>query len=343
MKKLFVMFAGLFILAACQQQQPAPAAEETPAQETKAQEPTKVDEKWLTYEVFDTNSMPDNTPMPAVLVPEQEQPCTIKGYDCREVIAKLTLTTEEPANEEVANGETPYWNVPGGTKYVNPALDEMGMKITQYVMYRDGGTTQYVIDDNVGINTNLRLGDNPDYGKVIVKFKDGDTFTFRPAEPIQPQTPVAVEEQSAGEQPVQEQPVAEQPVQEQPVAEQAQPVAQVQNDGCQIKGYACLDVIQKLGQIQEVRTPKENPTEEDIWTPDIITYENPALDAMGIKVTFYTMYRDGGSKQYVLDDEVSVRTNNAIAAPETEKGVTTVKFKNNDSIFKYASDGTLLK
>lgn len=323
MKKLFVMFAGLFILAACQQQQPVPAAEETSAQETKAQEPTKVDEKWLTYEVFDTNSMADNTPMPAVLVPEQDQPCTIKGYDCREVIAKLTLTTEEPANEEVANGETPYWNVPGGTKYANPALDEMGMKITQYIMYRDGGTTQYVIDDNVGINTNLRLGDNPDYGKVTVKFKDGDTFTFRPAEPIQPQTPVAVEEQ--------------------PAAEQAQPVAQAQNDGCQIKGYACWDVIQKLGQTKEVRTPKENPTEEDLWQPDIITYENPALAAMGIKVTFYTMYRDGGSKQYVLDDEVSVRTNNAIAAPETEKGVTTVKFKNNDSTFKYAPDGTLLK
>ena len=171
MKKLFVMFTGLFILAACQQQQPDPAVEEKPAQETQAQQAPKVDEKWLSYEVFDTNSMPDNTPMPAVLIAEQEQPCAIKGYDCREVIAKLTLTTEEPANEEIANGETPYWNVPGGTKYVNPALDEMGMKITQYVMYRDGGTTQYVIDDNVGIHTNLRLGDNPDYGKVTVKFK----------------------------------------------------------------------------------------------------------------------------------------------------------------------------
>lgn len=325
MKKLFVMFTGLFILAACQQQQPAPAVEEKPAQETQAQQAPKVDEKWLSYEVFDTNSMPDNTPMPAVLIAEQEQPCAIKGYDCREVIAKLTLTTEEPANEEIANGETPYWNVPGGTKYVNPALDEMGMKITQYVMYRDGGTTQYVIDDNVGIHTNLRLGDNPDYGKVTVKFKDGDTFTFKPAEPIKPQTPVAAE-----------------PAQEQPAAEQAQPAAPAADDGCKIKGYACWDVIQKLGQTEEVRTPKENLTEEDLWLPDNITYKNPALEAMGIKVTFYTMYRDGGSTQYVLDDEVAIRTNNAIAAPAAEKGTKTVKFKNGPT-FKYAPDGTLLK
>ena len=118
--------------------------------------------------------------------------------------------------------------------------------------------------------------------------------------------------------------------------------ASAADDGCKIKGYACWDVIQKLGQTEEVRTPKENPTEEDLWLPDNITYKNPALEAMGIKVTFYTMYRDGGSTQYVLDDEVAIRTNNAIAAPAEEKGTKTVKFKNGPT-FKYAPDGTLLK
>ena len=322
MKKLLIMFAVLGILTACQkepamQQNP----QETPAAQPaeQAQEPAKVDEKWLTFETFDAQTNPDNTPMPPVLVPEQEQPCTINGYDCREVIAKLSITKEEPASEEVANGETPYWNVPGGTKYVNPALDEMGMKITQYLMTRDGSQL-YVLDDNVGINIKSTVLDIPEKDKVFVKFKDGDTFTFRPAEPIQPQTPAAQQ--------------TEQPA---PVAEE------IQVSECSIKGHDCWEIVEKLSATQEVRTPKENPTEEEsLWAPDVITYSNPDLESLGMKVTFYTMYRDGGSTRYVIDDEVSIHTNNSLAADISQRGTKTIKFKDGPT-FVYSPDGQLQK
>ena len=331
MKKLLLMFAVLGVLAACHKE---PAMQQNPQEEPavqqqtaeQAQAPAKVDEKWFTFEVHDSAAEPDNTPVASKLIPQQEESCAIDGHDCLEIIARLPLTKEVPATEAGEKGETAYWNEPGGVKYVNPALEALGMKVTQYMEDRSGKVTQ-VIDDKVGITTNLGFKYNPNYGEVMVKFKDGATFMYKLAEPVVTEEVVVAEEVPATQEAVKPEPA--------PAEQQA---------ACTIKGYDCWDVAQKLSGTQEVRTPKENPTaEESLWSPDVITYENPAIEALGMKVTFYTMYRDGGSKQYVLDDEVSVRTNNAIAAPETEKGVTTVKFKNNDSIFKYASDGTLLK
>jgi len=61
-----------------------------------------------------------------------------------------------------------------------------------------------------------------------------------------------------------------------------------------------------------------------------------------MKVTFFTMYRDGGSTQYVLDDEVAIHTNNSLAADISQRGTKTVKFKNGPT-FVYNPDGTLKK
>ena len=160
MKKLLLMFAVLGVLAACQKEpamqqnpQEAPAVEKQ--QSAQEEQTPAVDEKWLTFEVFDTNSMPDNSPIPAAhLIPVQEGSCTIDGHDCLEIIARLPLTKEVPATEAGEKGETAYWNEPGGVKYVNPALEALGMKVTKRMEDRNGQDLQ-VIDDKVGITTNL--------------------------------------------------------------------------------------------------------------------------------------------------------------------------------------------
>ena len=312
MKKLLVMFAGVCVLAACQQQQPAPepaAKAQQPAAKTQA--PSQVDEKWLTFEVHDSAAEPDNTPIASKLIPQQQEPCAINGHDCLEIIARLPLTKEVPATEAGAKGETAYWNEPGGVKYVNPALEALGMNVTQYMEDRNGKVVQ-VIDEKVGITTHLGFKQSPNYGEVTVKFKDGASFAYKLAETNNAPAPAAA------------------------------PVAKAQS-ACTIKGHDCWEVAQKLSGTKEVRTPKTNATEEeDLWSPDVITYENPEIEAMGMKVTFYTMYRDGGSTQYVLDDAVSIRTNNSLGADISQRGSKTVKFKDGPT-FVYSSDGTLQK
>lgn len=336
MKKLLLMFAVLGVLLTACQKEPAmqqnpqeePAVEaQQPAQE-KQQAPT-MDEKWLTFEVFDTNSMPDNTPMPAAhLIPAQEEPCAIDGHDCLEIIARLPLTKEVPATEAGEKGETAYWNEPGGVKYVNPALEALGMKVTQYMEDRNGQVLQ-VIDDKVGITTNLGFKYSPKYGEVTVKFKDGKSFLYKLAEPVAAEEAV---------QPASDQPAAV-PAAQKAVKPEAAPAEQ--QAACTIKGHDCWEVAQKLSGTREIRTPKENPTEEEsLWTPDVITYENPEIEALGMKVTFYTMYRDGGSTQYVLDDEVAIRTNNSLAAEASQLGTKTIKFKDGPT-FVYSPDGVL--
>ena len=61
------------------------------------------------------------------------------------------------------------------------------------------------------------------------------------------------------------------------VAEQkptAAPKEEVNKD-CKINGHDCWAVVQKLGKTKEIRT--ENPDKDNIWVPDIITYENKEL------------------------------------------------------------------
>ena len=109
---------------------------------------------------------------------------------------------------------------------------------------------------------------------------------------------------------------------------------------CKINGHDCWTVVQKLGKTKEIRT--ENPDKDNIWVPDIITYENPDLKKWGITVTQYTMFRDGGSTAYVLNDNVAIRTNRSIGMQGTPAyGQTTIKFKETGKQFIYDSTGKL--
>lgn len=118
----------------------------------------------------------------------------------------------------------------------------------------------------------------------------------------------------------------------------AKAIAPAEKTECKINGHACWDVVQKLGKTKEIRT--ENPDKDNIWAPDILTYENPDLTAWGITVTYFVMYRDGGSTDHVLNENVSIRTNRSIGMQGTPAyGLTTIKFKETGDQFIYDSMG----
>ncbi len=113
------------------------------------------------------------------------------------------------------------------------------------------------------------------------------------------------------------------------------------NKDCKINGHDCWAVVQKLGKTKEIRT--ENPDKDNIWAPDIITYENPDLKEWGIIVTQYTMFRDGGSTIHILNDNVSIRVNRSIGMQGTPAyGETTVKFKETGDKFIYDFMGKVI-
>lgn len=144
MKKIILLLVGLAILSACGTSQNKTAS----ANKTQPVE--------ITVPTF----------------PGVNEACTINGHDCWEVVQLLPQTQEfqEP------NPEDNIW-VPTLYRYENPALEAWGIKVHSYVMYRDGGSTQYTLDD-VGVLTNRRLGDNPQYGQVTLKFKDGRQYRY---------------------------------------------------------------------------------------------------------------------------------------------------------------------
>ena len=110
---------------------------------------------------------------------------------------------------------------------------------------------------------------------------------------------------------------------------------------CKINGHDCWAVVQKLGKTKEIRT--ENPDKDNIWAPDIITYENKDLKDWGITVTQYIMFRDGGSTLYVLNENVSIRVNRSLGMKNTPAyGQTTIKFKETGKQFIYDFMGKLI-
>lgn len=101
--------------------------------------------------------------------------CKIEGKDCWKVAQLVNKTKEVYSDTETDN----IWQ--NNIKYENPDLEAMGLKVTFHTMYRDGGSTTTVINDNVAINVNRRLGPNPDYGNTTIKFKEsGKQFVFDP-------------------------------------------------------------------------------------------------------------------------------------------------------------------
>lgn len=128
---------------------------------------------------------------------------------------------------------------------------------------------------------------------------------------------------------------AKQITQQQTTQQQTAPAPKKEIDkDCKINGHACWDVVQKLAKTKEIRT--ENPDKDNIWAPDIITYENPDLKKWGITVTQYTMFRDGGSTIHVLNDNISIRINRSLGLKGTPSyGLTTIKFKETGKQFIY--------
>ncbi len=100
--------------------------------------------------------------------------CQIEGKDCWKVVQLVGKTKEIP----LENNDNIWQNA---VKYENPDLEKMGLTVTQHIMYRDGGTTNTIINDNVAIRTNRRLGENPEYGYTTIIFKEsGKKFVFDP-------------------------------------------------------------------------------------------------------------------------------------------------------------------
>ncbi len=115
-----------------------------------------------------------------------------------------------------------------------------------------------------------------------------------------------------------------------------QPLSQTQQDlpPCTINGHGCWEVVQKLAQTQITY-----PDGPETTNRKMKNFENPALQAWGITVTQYVMFKDGGSTIHTLnDDAVSIRTNRKIGSPREEMGAVTLTFKDG-SQFKYNRSG----
>lgn len=136
-------------------------------------------------------------------------------------------------------------------------------------------------------------------------------------------------------------PVIEKPEVTQPATPETTPAkatAPITKSDCKINNHDCWEVVQKLGKTKEIRT--ENPDKDNIWAPDIITYENPDLKAWGITVNQHIMYRDGGSTSTILNENVAIRTNRSIGMQNTlAYGLTTIQFKETGDQFIYDSMG----
>lgn len=107
---------------------------------------------------------------------ETSSVCKVKGHDCWQVAQLLDKTQEIVLDTKQPQGENSWQN---NVKYNNPDLAAKDITVTQYIMYRDGGSTVYVLDEQVAFFTNRRLGPNPQYGYVTVTFKEtGEKFVF---------------------------------------------------------------------------------------------------------------------------------------------------------------------
>ena len=102
--------------------------------------------------------------------------CSVSGYDCWQVAQLLDKTQEITLSTKAPQGEDSWQN---NIKYENPELAAKGLTVTHHIMYRDGGSTLYVLNDQVAFFTNRRLGPNKELGYTTVTFKDnGQKFVF---------------------------------------------------------------------------------------------------------------------------------------------------------------------
>lgn len=119
----------------------------------------------------------------------------------------------------------------------------------------------------------------------------------------------------------------------------SQPIAE--HAACQINGHTCWEVIGLLDQTETISTPAPDIPGEP-WKHFSYTYKNSALQAWGITVTQYDMFRDGGSTIHVLNDNVTIYTNRNLGSPREEMGAVTLEFKDGTK-FKYNVCGIPIK
>lgn len=107
---------------------------------------------------------------------ETTSACKVKGHDCWQIAQLLSKTNEIQLEGTEEQGEN-IWKHP--VRYENSDLSAMDITVTQHIMYRDGGSTVDILDDQVAFFTNRRLGRNPQLGYVTVTFKEtGEKFVF---------------------------------------------------------------------------------------------------------------------------------------------------------------------
>lgn len=116
--------------------------------------------------------------------------CTINGHDCWEVV-QLLKQTKIIQNEDPADHPQEPWPHYIYT-YENPALQNWGITIDKYDMFKDGGSTIYILNGgSIAVRTNRKIGSpRAQMGAVTVRFKkdpqstnpefDGPAFQYTP-------------------------------------------------------------------------------------------------------------------------------------------------------------------
>lgn len=154
MKKTIILLLGVLFVSACA------ATPKTNVEDSK-EEPKQVAQQ----ETATTHKE------------EVDKDCKINGHDCWAVVQKLGKTkeirTENPDKDNI-------W-VADIVTYENPDLKKWGITVTQYTMFRDGGSTIHVLNDNVSVRVNRSIGmqGTPAYGQTTIKFKEtGKQFIY---------------------------------------------------------------------------------------------------------------------------------------------------------------------
>lgn len=96
--------------------------------------------------------------------------CQINEHDCWEVVQllKQTKTIQTPDPTEHPKEPWPHFIY----TYENPALQDWGITVTNYDMYKDGGSTYHILNNEVFIYTNRKIGSpRARMGAVTVRFK----------------------------------------------------------------------------------------------------------------------------------------------------------------------------
>lgn len=117
-------------------------------------------------------------------------PCTINAHNCWEVIQALKETKIIKKEDPTEYPQEPWPH--HIYTYENPTLQNWGIIIDKYDMFRDGGSTIYILNDSsIAIHTNRKIGSaREQIGAVTVRFKkdpksanpefDGPQFSYSP-------------------------------------------------------------------------------------------------------------------------------------------------------------------